>query len=123
MYPHADRENHVGALTMCMRTERIIIVFVDAFRCVVKVTAPCIIGELCHNEVDRLNMLLTKQIKESPDAVLRAQLQRALDYVTRRPFSFTLLRAVRVDIKLPVTICALCVTNVLLWIEFMHFVL
>lgn len=44
------------------------------------------------------------------DNGLGTELQCMLDYVTRRPFHFTLLRAIRVDMSLLFTVLALVIT-------------
>lgn len=55
------------------------------------------------------------------DVALIGELVWALDCVCRRPFNFTLLRVIPVNINLPVAVFTLCVSYTILTMQFMRF--
>ncbi|KAG6443560.1 hypothetical protein O3G_MSEX002919, partial [Manduca sexta] len=52
------------------------------------------------------------------DESLRFELEIALEYVERRPFNFVICRVFPVDISMPISIVTLCITYVIIIIQF-----
>ncbi|KAJ8709057.1 hypothetical protein PYW07_008883 [Mythimna separata] len=88
---------------------------------VLVVSCPAFIAEATVYEVDQIKAILTGQLLRCSDESLRWELQTALQYVTLRPFKFTLCRAVPLNIYLPFATISLSITYVIVILQLSHF--
>ncbi|KAJ8711623.1 hypothetical protein PYW08_008577 [Mythimna loreyi] len=88
---------------------------------VLMVSCPALFVEATAHEVDQIKATLTGQLLRCSDESLRWELQTALQYVSLRPFKYTLCRAVSLDVYLPFAAISLGITYVIVLLQLSHF--
>ncbi|XP_075984936.1 uncharacterized protein LOC142982359 [Anticarsia gemmatalis] len=80
-------------------------------------SSPAIIAELIRHEVDKIKSTLSKQLAKCTDESLRWELRAALQYITLRPFSYTICRVIPLNINLTFNLFSIIITYVIVLMQ------
>ncbi|KAF9802740.1 hypothetical protein SFRURICE_003482 [Spodoptera frugiperda] len=83
--------------------------------------SPTIVTELIKVEVNGMKSILASHIARCTDSSIQHELQRALRYITTRPFRLSVTQIIELDLKLTFSISCLCVTYIIVAFQFTHF--
>ncbi|OWR49985.1 gustatory receptor 30, partial [Danaus plexippus plexippus] len=82
--------------------------------------SPCVVVELQCLEVDRIRLILVNQLLIEDDPKIRDDLQLFIQYTDVRKYQFKIWRCIPLNISLPIEIANICVSSVIVVINFTH---
>ncbi|XP_063379667.1 uncharacterized protein LOC134666437 [Cydia fagiglandana] len=89
----------------------------DTISAGVLVSAPAVLIELIHMEVDHISLILRIQYSKCNDLNLRAAISNGIRFLKLRPFKFYIWRVIPVDSSLPIKFIALLFTYSLIILQ------
>ncbi|XP_022815752.1 uncharacterized protein LOC111349023 [Spodoptera litura] len=97
-----------------------IILLTDATECVYSLfmlAVPAIVVELATSEVDEIKKILTIQLLKASDESLQFELETALQYVSLRPFQYTICRVIPLNLRVPFSVAGICITYTIVLLQ------
>ncbi|XP_045484644.1 uncharacterized protein LOC123689285 [Pieris rapae] len=78
---------------------------------------PAILSELINMEYEKICDVLNRKIAACNDASLREVKQRAYEYIKLRPYKFFIVRAVPLDVSMPLSFISFCIGHLIVILQ------
>ncbi|XP_045511816.1 uncharacterized protein LOC123706575 [Pieris brassicae] len=78
---------------------------------------PAILSELINIEYEKTCDVLRRKIAACDDVSLREVKQRAYDYIKMRPYKFFIVRAVSLDVSMPLSFIGFCIGHLIVILQ------
>ncbi|XP_045528044.1 uncharacterized protein LOC123716373 [Pieris brassicae] len=95
--------------------------FCPAVIVILTLTITAMLANSICQECKNITNILLDQYIPCQDKMLQLELHRALYYMTYRPFQFCIIRAIPLNIKIPISFLSVCISHIIVAIQFYYF--
>ncbi|XP_045484670.1 uncharacterized protein LOC123689296 [Pieris rapae] len=95
--------------------------FCPAVIVILTLTITAMLANSICQECKKITNILLDQYISCQDKMLQLELHRALCYLTYRPFQFCIIRAIPLSIKIPISFISVCISHIIVAIQFRYF--
>ncbi|XP_049868848.1 uncharacterized protein LOC126368747 isoform X4 [Pectinophora gossypiella] len=91
-----------------------------SFHIILRITLPCIINEMVNAQVEAIKITLHNKIFTEADERKNNETQRFLQYIETRRLQRKVWRVIPVDLQLPLSVFSMCITYLIVIVQFSH---
>ncbi|XP_049868847.1 uncharacterized protein LOC126368747 isoform X3 [Pectinophora gossypiella] len=91
-----------------------------SFHVIIRITLPCILTEMINAQIEKIKITLNNKIYFDEDEKRNTETRNFLQYIETRRLQHKVWRVIPVDLRLPVTVFSMCITYLIVIVQFSH---